>query len=177
MTCYGIIMSMQTPPISIVVGMGRETRAIGKNGKLLWHVPDDLKRFKEKTLGKPVIMGRKTFESIVEILGTPLPNRPNIVVTRNTDYTYAGVTVADSLDAAIAAAQAYNPAEIHIGGGADLYAQALPLVTNLYVTEYHDDAEGDTYFPPFRDEFTAVARHGLREHNGITYEWVDYVRK
>lgn len=165
-----------TPPICIVVGMGKDTRAIGNENGLLWHVPDDLKRFKKKTLGHPIIMGRKTFESILSILGKPLPNRTTIVVTRNPDFHYDGILIASSFENALEQARALDPDEIHIGGGAELYKEALPLVTHLFVTEYHDDTPGDTYFPPFKDAFTEVARHGLREHDGLVYEWVDYVR-
>lgn len=163
-------------PIVIVVGMGKDTRAIGKNGELLWQVPADLKRFKEKTLGKPVIMGRRTFESILQILGKPLPGRTNIVVTRNTSFSYPQAICVHSLEEALKVAEQGAPSEIHIGGGAELYAQALPLVSKLYVTEYDDVVDGDTYFPPFKDSFTEVARHGVQEYNGIRYEWVDYVR-
>ena len=160
-----------------MVGMGKDTRAIGRENGLLWHVPDDLKRFKRLTMGYPVIMGRKTFESIIDILGTPFPGRTNIVVTRNPDYQYDGVVVVDSLAAAFEAAESEDPAEIHIGGGAQLYQQALPYTDRLYVTEYHEDREGDTNFPEFKQEFEEQTRHGLREYKDINYEWVDYVRK
>lgn len=136
-----------------------------------------MKRFKELTLGCPVIMGRKTFESIVEILGRPLPGRTNIVVSRNPDYQFAGVTVCPSLEAGLGAAAALAPKEIHIGGGAELYRQALPYVDRLYLTFFYEDKPGDTFFPDFTADFVEVQRHGPREHNGLRYEWVDYVRK
>jgi dihydrofolate reductase len=87
--------------IVVVVAMNKKSRVIGNKNQLLWHIPDDLKRFKEKSLGHPIIMGRKTFESILGILGKPLPLRHNIVVTRNPDYTYDGVVVAASLEEAL----------------------------------------------------------------------------
>jgi len=164
-------------PVIIVAGMGKNTRAIGKENGLLWHVPDDLKRFKELTMGHPVIMGRKTFESIVEILGKPFPGRTNIVVTRNTDYKYEGAKVAKSLEEALVIAKSEKPEEIHIGGGSEIYKQALPYTDKLFMTLYDDDKDGDTYFPEFSNEFEEVAHHESREHNGIKYEWVDYVRK
>lgn len=164
-------------PVVIVVGMGKNTRAIGKNGELLWHKSDDLKRFKELTLGKPVIMGRKTFESIVKILNKPLPGRTNIVVTRDEKYSYPDAKITHSLEEALATAESENPTEIHIGGGSDLYSQALPYVDKIYITEYHVDDLGDVHFPKFEEDFTETKRHGLREQDGVEFEWVDYVRK
>lgn len=178
---YGIITSMsqdnKKTPVVIVAGISKNTHAIGKNNQLLWHVPDDLKRFKELTLGHPIIMGRKTFESILSILGKPLPGRTNIVITRDTDYNREGITVVHSLAEAMQIAEAEKPTEIHIGGGAEIYRQALPYTDKLFITEYHDNVEGDTYFPDFSAEFVEVKRHGIRDHNGLKYEWVDYQRK
>ena len=105
-----------TAPVAITVAIARESRAIGKNGRLLWHIPADLKRFKELTLGCPVVMGRKTFESIVAILGKPLPGRTNIVVTRQSDYAYPEVTVVSSLEAGLQAASIETPRDIRIRG-------------------------------------------------------------
>jgi dihydrofolate reductase len=164
-------------PVVIVAGMSKQNRAIGNKNGLLWHVPDDLKRFKELTLGKPIIMGRKTFESIVAILGKPLPGRTNIVVTRNTDYKPEGAHVVHTLEEGLALAASENPTEIHIGGGAEMYVLAFPYVDTLHLTLFDDTKEGDTYFPDFTSTFTETERHGTREHNGITYEWVDYKRK
>lgn len=164
-------------PIVIVAGIGKDTRAIGKANGLLWHVPDDLKRFKELTMGHPVIMGRKTFESILDILGKPFPGRTNIIVTRDINYQHKGVNVAHSFDKALEMAKDENSEEIHIGGGEEIYKLALPYTDKLYITEYHDSRPGDVYFPVFADDFKETARHGIREHNGIKYEWVDYERK
>jgi dihydrofolate reductase len=163
--------------VVIVVAMSKGKRAIGHTNELLWHIPDDLKRFKEKTLGHPVIMGRKTFESIVSILGKPLPNRTNIVVTRNPDFSYGGVTTASSLEDALAKASALNPTEIHIGGGAEMYAQALPFTDELYVTFVNDEPLSDTYFPDFTEEFEIATEHAPQQYNGLSYQWVDYKRK
>lgn len=164
-------------PIVIVAGIGARTRAIGKDNQILFHVPDDLKRFKKLSMGHPVIMGRKTFESIVALLGKPLPGRTNIVVTRDRDYRHDGALAAHSLEEAFALASEEQPREIHIGGGAELYRQALPHVDKLYLTLFDDDREGDTHFPKYLDEFNEVTRHGIRTNGDLAYEWVDYVRK
>ncbi len=164
-------------PVVIVAGIGERTRAIGKDDQILFYVPDDLKRFKELTLGHPVIMGRKTFESILKMLGKPLPGRTNIVVTRDKDYQQEGALVAHTLEEAFTLAEEENPTEIHIGGGAEIYKQALPYVDKLFLTLFDDDREGDTVFPEYENEFVETARHGVREHEGLKYEWVDYVRK
>ena len=164
-------------PVIIVAGMGRHTRAIGMKNGLIWHVPADMKRFKALTLGHPIIMGRKTFESIVAILGKPLPGRTNIIVTRNNDYTYAGTFTASSLDNAFAIALQENPTEIHIGGGSELYMQAMAFVDRIHITLFDDDAPGDTAFPEFEKYFTIEVAHPVQEHEGLSFQWVDYIRK
>lgn len=164
--------------VCIVVGMSRTRRALGLNGKLLWHLPEDLKRFKTLTLGHPVIMGRKTFESVVSYIGKPLPGRTNIVVTRNANFTYPGITVMSSLDEALAYAHTLDTEEVHIGGGADIYAQALPFVDRLYLTLIEDEPEADTFFPPYESEFTNILSREIHEtENGLVYEWVTCERK
>jgi len=164
-------------PLVIVAGVGKTNLAIGNENKLLWHVPADLRRFKQLTLGHPIIMGRKTFESILEILGKPLPDRTNIVVTRDKNYQYDGIKIAHSLEEAIAIAQAENPTEIHIGGGAELYKQALPLVTKLHITWFFGEKTADTFFPDFINDFEVTAEHPKQTHEEIEFQWVDYVRK
>jgi dihydrofolate reductase len=106
-----------------------------------WHLPDDLRRFKEVTMGKPVVMGRRTWES----LRRPLPGRRNMVVSRDLSYTACGAEVCPSLDAALA--RAAEAAEIFVIGGAALYAEALPRAARLYLTEVHACVEGDVFFP------------------------------
>ena len=118
-------------------------RLIGSAGRLPWHLPADLRHFKQTTLGKPVVMGRKTWESI----GKPLPGRFNIVVTRNENYNARGCTVVASLDQAIRAAGEVS--EIMIIGGADLYRQAWSLTERIYLTCIDAVFEGDTWFPDF----------------------------
>ena len=120
---------------------------IGRAGKMPWHLPAELKYFKARTLGKPVIMGRKTFQSI----GRPLPGRDNIVVTRDVTFAAAGVTVVASLGAAIAAAESASARsgadEIMVIGGSEIYAQALPLVGRVYRTRIAATPDGDALFP------------------------------
>jgi dihydrofolate reductase len=137
---------MDKPRLSLIVARARDG-AIGKHGALPWHLSEDLKHFKRLTVGKPVIMGRKTFESI----GKPLPGRQNIVVTRNRAWRAEGVTVVANLAEAIAAAglepQA-RPEEIMIIGGGDIYAQSLLFADRIYLTEVDIEVPGaDAFFP------------------------------
>lgn len=164
-------------PVVIVAGMGRNTRAIGMKNGLIWHVPADMKRFKALTLGHPIIIGRKTFESIVAIIGKPLPGRTNIIVTRNNDYSYPGTFTASSLTDAFTIALQESPKEIHIGGGSEIYTQAMPFVDRLHITLFDDNTEGDTTFPEFENDFTITTEHESQEHEGLKFQWVDYVRK
>jgi len=164
-------------PVVIVAAMGRDTRVIGQANKLIWHVPADMKRFKTLTLGQPVIMGRKTFESIVDILGKPLPGRTNITVTRNPEYTHEGAITVTSLEEAFSTAVVENPTEIHIGGGAELYRQAMHYVDRLHITHFFDDTPGDTLFPEFESEFEITDESPIQEHHGLKFQWIDYKRK
>lgn len=126
-----------------------ENRVIGRNNKLPWHLPNDLKYFKQVTTGKPVIMGRKTYDSI----GKPLPNRVNIVITRDEAYQAEGVKVVHSLEAALELAEAeclvHGVEEAMVIGGAEIYKQALPQAERLYITFVHAHVEGDAEFPEF----------------------------
>ncbi len=166
---------MQKPHISIVVAIGKN-RELGLGGKLLWHIPEDMKRFKALTLGHPVVMGRKTFESIIAILGKPLPGRTNIVVTRDANWSYEGVLVFHSLEEALAKAKELDQEEIHIGGGADLYAQAFPFVDRLYLTLIDGEKEADTFFPAYEKEFTKKISEESHEYEGLKYTWVTLER-
>jgi dihydrofolate reductase len=135
--------------IDLVLVLARARNGvIGNRGTLPWHLPDDLKRFKRMTVGKPVIMGRKTFESI----GKPLPGRQNIVLTRDPDWRAEGVTVVSNLAEAVAAAGLDPRARadgLMVIGGAQIYAEALPSATRIELTEVDADPEGDTVMPPF----------------------------
>jgi len=143
---------------------------IGKDNQMPWHLSEDLRRFKQLTLNHPVIMGRKTFES----LGKPLPKRLNIVVTRNAEYRAEGVTVVGSLDDAIELACRSDSEEIFIAGGAQIYAQALKRVDRMYLTTINKEFEGDTSFPAFSDEdFKLIeeeSHKGELEYQFLTYE-------
>lgn len=170
---------MEKPKISIVAALGNgriHNRVLGHENKLLWHIPEDLKRFKELTKGHPVIMGRKTFDSIVSYLHKALPDRPNIVVTRDASWTYPGAHTVHSLKEGIELAQSLDSKEIFIGGGGQLYAQALPLVDTLYLTLIDDDKEGDSYFPEYEEQFTHVTHSEEGESNGLKYRWVNLDR-
>jgi len=170
-------MKKPSIPVVIVAGMSRKNLVIGNNNQLLWHVPEDLKRFKRLTLGHPIIMGQKTFDSILEILGKPFPGRTNIVVTRDLDYKNDGAIITHSLDEAFAEAEKENPTEIHIGGGGEIYKQTLPYVDRLHLTFYDDEKEGDTFFPDFSQDFIEVKKYPPQEHEGLKYQWVDFERK
>lgn len=149
---------MQTtqPRISIIVAAA-ENNAIGKNNQLLWHLPNDLRFFKQTTTGFPIIMGRKTYESV----GKPLPNRRNILITRQPDYQAEGVETVHSLDEAIALATQQEANEIFIVGGAEIYREALPLTDRIYLTRVHAEIPGDTHFPEFD---TGIWRQTAQEH-------------
>jgi dihydrofolate reductase len=131
--------------ILALVAAVAENRVIGRAGGLPWHIPGDLKLFKKTTMGKPIIMGRKTWES----LGRALPGRTNIVITRKPTYQASGAEVTGSLDQAVAVARLSGADEIMVIGGAEIYRQALPKADRLYLTEIALSPEGDAYFPNF----------------------------
>jgi dihydrofolate reductase len=146
------------PRISVIAALARN-RVIGIENRLPWRLPEDLAHFKALTLNHPILMGRKTFES----LGRPLPGRTNIVITRNPDYQPDGCLAADSLAAAIALCR--DADEIFFIGGADLYAQAIPLADRLYLTEVDIEVEGDAWFPDYDERaFREVSREA---HTGV----------
>ncbi len=138
-------------PLALVVAMAKNN-VIGSGGAMPWHMSDDLKWFKKNTLGKPVIMGRKTFQSI----GRALPERDNIVITRQSDFCHQDITVASNLEDAIAIAEAFalhrGVQEICIIGGGEIYQQALPFANRIYLTEIEADIEGDVFFPALDEE-------------------------
>lgn len=156
-----------------MVAVTKKDAAIGNGGKLLFHISDDLKRFKRLTLGHPVIMGRKTYESI----GHSLPERANFVVTRNPDFQAAGTTIVRSLEEAIEKAGELD-SEIFVIGGGDIYKQALPYTDKLYLTIVESDAQGDVFFPDWRKDFT---KETFREERcdlktRLKYAWIDLER-
>lgn len=131
--------------ISIIVATS-QNNVIGKDNTLIWHLPADMKFFKEKTTGHCVITGRKNYESIPEKF-RPLPNRTNIVITRQTDYQAPGAIVAVSVEDAIEKAKATGDPEIFIIGGAEIYRQSLRYTGRIYLTQIHQRFEGDAFFP------------------------------
>lgn len=128
--------------ISLVVAAS-ENNAIGKNNQLIWHLPNDLKFFKNTTWGFPVIMGRKSFESV----NKPLPGRTNIVITTNPDWKVETVIVVKDLKDAIQKAAETNSKQIFIIGGGEIYKQSMDIADSIYITRVHADLEGDTFFP------------------------------
>lgn len=159
------------PLISIVVAISEGNRTIGKDNKLPWHIPEDLKRFKEITSGHPIIMGRKTFESI----GRPLPNRTNIIVTRDTNYQVKNCVIVNSLEKAIEQASTIESEEIFIIGGGQIFKEALPLVDKLYLTVVKSQIEGDVFFPEY-SAFKAILKQSFHSSNGYEYEFLDLTR-
>jgi len=157
--------------LSIIVAMA-ENRVIGTDNDLPWHLPADLKYFKKTTLGKPIIMGRKTFDSI----GRPLPGRQNIVITRNADWAHEGVDVAVSVDDAIVLAG--NAEEVMITGGAQIYDLSLPQIDRLYITEVALSVDGDAKFPELNmQEWQEVSRENYpAEDDKPAYAFVVYDR-
>ncbi len=138
--------------ISIIVAVA-ENNVIGKDNDLIWHLPRDLKHFKETTTGHYVIQGRKTFESC----GKPLPNRTNVIITRDNNYRAEGCIVVHSLEDAIK--EAKDDSEAFIIGGGKIYEQAMSLVDRIYLTKVHQSFEGDTFFPELNMEgWTEVDR-------------------
>jgi dihydrofolate reductase len=166
--------------VGIVVALGKNgvhNTAIGKDGMLLWHIPDDLKRFKALTLGHPVIMGRKTFESIIQTLGKPLPGRTNIVVTRDPAWAYDNIAVFHGVESALEYAKTLDSEEVFIGGGGEIYKQALPFVDKLYLTLIEAEKEADSFFPEYEKEFTKKTFEEAHELDGLKYRFVNLERE
>lgn len=162
---------MARPTLALIAAVARN-RAIGKDNALLVHLPQDLPRFKRLTLGSPIIMGRKTWESI----GRPLPGRRNIVLTRNAQRHAAGAETAPSFAAALALVQ--DAARVFVIGGEQVYAEALPLADELHLTEIHADFAADAFFPEWpRSDFDEMAREPQGDAAGLKFDFVTYHRK
>ncbi len=162
-------MSRLAGPRVYLVAALAANGVIGKDGGLPWRLPEDMRHFKELTLGHPVIMGRKTWES----LGKPLPGRENLVVSRTAAYEAPGASVCASLDAALALC-AGEPVAFVIGGG-ELYAAALPLADGLVLTEIHRDFTGDARFPEFdRAAWRETQRKTQATADGLRFDFVWY---
>ncbi len=161
---------MKKAKISLIaaIGSGRE---LGKNNQLLWHIPDDLKRFKKITAGHPVIMGRKTYES----LGRPLPHRVNIVISRDKNYQAQGANIVDSLEKALDFAQSKDDKEIFIIGGGQIYHQAIERADKLYLTIVEGNFEADTFFPDYAD-FKKITFKQCGKYSNYKYTFLELER-
>lgn len=150
-----------------------ENRVIGKDNGMPWHIPEELKYFKEKTMGKAMIMGRKTFESI----GRALPGRLNIVLTRDEHYQAEGAVVVLSLDEAIARGESYAD-EVMIIGGAQIFEMAMPYADRLYTTIIRRQYDGDTFFPPYSIGWKLVSETtDYHTDDGLAYAYHIYERE
>lgn len=161
--------------ISMIAAMAHD-RVIGKDNQMPWHLPADLAHFKRVTLGKPVLMGRKTFESI----GRPLPGRRNLVISRNPDYQAEGIEVVGSVEAALALLASSSVEELMVIGGGHLYAEMLPSADCLYLTQIDLAVEGDTRFPAFDDgqwQRIDCESHPADEKNPHPYSFETWQRR
>lgn len=152
--------------ISLIVAMA-SNRVIGLNNQMPWHLSADLKKFKSITMGKPIVMGRKTFESI----GRPLPGRTNIIISRNADYRQEGCVVANDLDSALTSACQLAD-EIFVIGGSALYDSLLPRAKRLYLTQINAAFEGDTFFPEInQDEWQELNREDIDNDPQVAFSY------
>ena len=156
------------PRVSIIAALGVKTRAIGKAGGLLWKIPGDLLRFKALTMGHPIIMGRRTYESI----GRALPDRTNIVISRSSTFAPLGGLTAKSLEEALEISRkSAGSEEIFIIGGGEIYTQALPATDRLYLTLVDSEEEGDTFFPEY-PYFQKIISEETFTNNHPPYKYV-----
>ncbi|WP_028537069.1 dihydrofolate reductase [Paludibacterium yongneupense] len=160
---------MSKPKLTLVAAMAHG-RVIGVGNGLPWHLPEDLRHFKQVTMGKPIVMGRKTYESIAR----PLPGRLNIVVTRQREWQAEGVETAWSIEQALHLAG--QAEEVCLIGGAELYAQSLALADRLLLTEIDAEFAGDAVFPSFSEGWVELSRDSHVSADGIAYAFVEYVR-
>ena len=160
--------------ISLIAVVARN-RTIGRNNALLWHLPEDLRHFRDVTRGKPVIMGRKTWESLPAAF-RPLPGRRIVVVSRIADYVAIGAQCVTTLDAAVRLCAAAD--EAFVIGGEQIYRQALPFADRLYLTEVDEDADGDAFFPAYEArEWQEVSRQAKDTSDGPAYSFAVYQRR
>ncbi|MFN8346457.1 MAG: dihydrofolate reductase [Spirosomataceae bacterium] len=161
--------------ITLIVATA-QNGVIGRDNQLIWHLPDDLKQFKRLTMGHPIIMGRKTFESI----GKPLPNRTSIVITRSKEWFAEGILIVNSVEEAVKTAQKTGADETFVIGGAEIYRLTLPMADKIYLTEVQADFEGDAYFTISDSENwqeTGRLHHPADEKHAVAFDFVELVRK
>src|SRR3989344_2361863 len=156
--------------ISMIAAIASGNNALGLNGRLIYAIPEDLKRFKEITTGHAIIMGRKTFESI----GMPLPNRRNIVITRDEDYFAEEVVIVHSLEEALGLVQ--NEDEVFIIGGGEIYKEAIDMADKLYLTVIEGSPEADTYFPDYSDFKKVTFEEEHESDEGLKYKFLDLMK-
>jgi dihydrofolate reductase len=175
--------------INLIAAVARNG-VIGKRGGLPWYLPEDLKMFRKRTVGSPVVMGRRTFDALLAMRGKPLDGRSNIVITRQRDYRAPeSVLVAQSLDEALGIAEAQSSAhgDVFIAGGGEIYALALPLATRLYLTEVDANPDGEVFFPAWEFfvprcvhpewEEIAATKWLVDEASGLRYRFLTLERK
>lgn len=164
---------MEKTRVSIIVAVAGSKRVIGKAGGMPWHIPEELKRFREITMGHPIIMGRKTYESI----GRVLPERVNIVITRDPAFVAEGTIVVHSLEEAFQLAQDQpGNDEVFVIGGGEIYKQALPLADKLYLTLIEKEIEGDVFFPDYSGFKKIVWQSEEQESAGFKYRFLELER-
>lgn len=157
------------PKISIIVAIAGKKRVIGKKGGMAWYIPEELKRFKSITMNHPIIMGRKTHESI----GKALKGRTNIIITRDENYKAEGCLVVTSLDEALNLAQKQEGSdEIFIIGGGQIYQEAINMADKLYLTYIDKEIEGDVFFPDY-SQFKQTSQSDWQESEGIRYKFLE----
>ena len=164
--------------ISLIAAL-TENHVIGKNNDLPWHLPDDMKYFMQTTKGHVVIMGRKNYESLPPKF-RPLPDRLNIVISRQKNFIAPGCTVVNSLDAAIRIAKSANEKELFIIGGAEIFELSMSIADRLYLTEINTELDGDTYFPQVdKKNWTEVSRnpHLKDDRHKFNFDFVVYAKK
>jgi len=153
--------------ISIIAAVAAKN-VIGNKNRIPWHIPEDFKHFKDITMGHPVLMGRNTFLSIMQMLGKPLPGRTNLVLAKEDFPVPEGVQIFHSLEDAL---EVYKDRELFVIGGASVYAQAIPFANTLYITHIDQSPEGDTYFPEIKkDEWKLVSEEPHEGHRFARYE-------
>lgn len=165
---------MRAPEVCIIAAMDKN-RGIGKDNRLPWRIPADLKRFRELTVPYSVIMGRKTLESIVAATGRPLPDRHNFVITRDLNFSHPGVNVAHSIEEAFDRAFQFEDTRIAFIGGGQMYAQVIPDIRRIYLTVVEGQFEADTFFPDY-SEFRRVISESRGESNGYRYQFLTLER-